>query len=225
MLDPQPHEKILDVGAGQGVLAPFIARAQALYTGIDVSTKLLRFARKYHGHQGKFLLRDARKLAELPEFHQGEFDAVVFLLSIQDMEPLNIVLKAAAWVLKRGGRMVILMTHPCFRIPRQSGWGWDENRKLQYRRVDRYLTALPVPMQPYLGRQTGVTISFHRPLQEYIDRLAECGLLVDRLTEIPTYKVHPSGPHAKAVKLANQEIPLFLGLRARKIETQYRHED
>jgi SAM-dependent methyltransferase len=218
LLDPRPNEKILDIGAGQGVLAPFITKAQALYTGIEISDKLLEFARKHHGNQGRFIAGDACKLPELPGLHQGEFDAVVFLLSIQDMDPLHSVLESATWALKWGGRAVLLMTHPCFRVPRQSGWGWDEGRELQYRRVDRYLTPLPVPMKAYSSQKGGTTLSFHRPLEDYINGLSDCGLLVDRIKEIPTYKVSTSGPHAKAENLANQEIPLFLGLRAYKIK-------
>ena len=34
---------------------------------------------------------------------------------------------------------------------------------------------------------------------------------------MPTYQAQPAGPHARAENLANQEIPLFLGLRARKL--------
>jgi SAM-dependent methyltransferase len=120
----------LDVGAGQGVLAPFIAKAQARYTGVDISSRLLQFARRHHGKHGRFILGDARELAKLPELRQGEFDAVVFLLSIQDMDPLHAVFESTAWVLGPGGRAVILITHPCFRVPRQSGWGWDEGRKV-----------------------------------------------------------------------------------------------
>jgi SAM-dependent methyltransferase len=198
-------------------LAPFIARAQAKYTGVDASARLLRRARRHHDHLGRFIHGDARKLAQLPELHQGTFDAVVFMLSIQNMNPLRPVLTSAAWALKVGGRVVLLLTHPCFRVPRQSGWGWDKGRKLQYRRVDRYLTPLTVPVKAYPGKQEGVTLDFHRPLQEYVNALAGCSLLVDCMKEIPTHKVC-SGPGAKAKNMANQEVPLFLGLRAFKIE-------
>jgi len=219
LLELRSGEKILDIGAGQGVLAPFISRGGARYTGVDASERLLQFARKHHGHEGKFILGDAGRLFELPQLHPAEFDAVVFLLSLQDMTPLPAVLQSAAWALRPGGRGVLLLTHPCFHVPRQSGWGWDEGRKLHYRRIDRYLTPLDVPMKAYLGHKNGATRSFHRPLEEYINGLANCGLLLDRLLEIPTYKKFDGAkPNAKAQNLANQEIPLFLGLRARKLQ-------
>jgi ubiquinone/menaquinone biosynthesis C-methylase UbiE len=216
LLDPQPGEEILDVGAGQGVLVKPIVEAQASYTGVDLSERLLRHARKHHGRRGRFIRGDARSLARLPGLHKGEFDGAVFLLSIQNMDPLEAVLASAAWALKVGGRLVMLVTHPCFRVPRQSGWGWDADRKLQYRRVDRYLTPLSVPKKPYPGRQKGVTLDFHRPLQDYVNGLADCGLVVDCIKEIPTHKVCKSGPRARARNAANREVPLFLGLRAVK---------
>lgn len=219
LLAPQLGEQFLDLGAGTGVLAPFITQAGAQYTGIDASEKLLQFARQHHGHQGHFFYGDARRLPAIPEIQAEQFDGVVFLLSIQDMDPLNEVIESAAWALKPGGRIVFLMTHPCFRVPRQSGWGWDENRKLQFRRVDRYLTPLSVPLKPYPG-QSGVSHSFHRALQDYVNILAQNHLLVDQLREIPTYK-NSTGPRAKAENLANQEIPLFLGLRAKKAPANF----
>jgi ubiquinone/menaquinone biosynthesis C-methylase UbiE len=217
LLGPQSGEEILDVGAGQGVLAKPIAEARAKYTGVDISEKLLRRARKYHGRRGRFIQGDARCLAKVPGLRAGEFDAVVFLLSIQNMDPLEVVLESAAWALKAGGRLVMLLTHPCFRVPRQSGWGWDACRKLQYRRVDRYLTPLSVPRKSYPGKEKGVTLDFHRPLQDYVNGLAGCGLTVDCIREIPTHKVYASGPRSRAKNAANREVPLFLGLRAIKI--------
>ncbi len=214
LLDLSPGERVLDVGAGQGVLAQYIADAGAEYVGIDASPKLIETARKRHGKIGKFFVGDARALAGVQQIEAKSFDAVVFLLSLQDMDVLDEVFESAAWAVRSGGRLAAVLTHPCFRIPRQSGWGWDENRKLQYRRVDRYLTPLPVPLKPYPG-QTGVSRSFHRPLQDYVNSLGRHGFALMKMLELPTYK-KASGPKARAENRANEEIPLFLGLLAIK---------
>jgi ubiquinone/menaquinone biosynthesis C-methylase UbiE len=219
LLQPQADEQILDLGCGQGVLAPRINEAQAHYTGIDASPAMIRLARKRHSTEGRFIVGDCRKPAQLPDLKNMQFDAAVFLLSIQDMHPLEQVVEAVAGLLKPGGRVVILMTHPCFRIPRQSGWGWDEGRKLRYRRIDRYLTSLAVPLKSYRDekQQENTTLSYHHPLEKYINTMANYKLVVDCLREIPGYRVSQNGPDSKADKLANQEIPLFMGLRARKL--------
>ena len=215
LLDPQPGERILDVGAGQGVLAPYIAEAGAHYTGVEASQRLVKKALERHGRVGRFLVGDARDLSTLRDLRAGEFDGAAFLLSIQDMDPLDAVLRSAAWALRPGGRMVLLMTHPAFRVPRQSGWGWDEGRKLHFRRVDRYLTPLSVPMKT-LGRAKTTTRSFHRPLGDYINGLSAAGLMVERMAEIPAHKLELPHSSVQASHRARQEIPLFLGLQARK---------
>lgn len=215
LLQPQPGERVLDIGAGQGVLAPYVARAGANYVGVDASPRLAGMARKRHAQEGTFLVGDARALERLPELEPASFDAAVFLLSLQDMDPLEPVLASAARMLKPGGRLVLLLTHPAFRIPRQSGWGYDESRKLVYRRVDRYLTPLPVPMKPFPG-QEGRTWSFHRPLQGYVNALSDAGMTVDRMEEVPAGAVASGTGNRRADAHARKEIPLFLVLRALK---------
>lgn len=215
LLQPRPGERILDVGAGQGVLAPYVAKAGAAYVGVDASPRLAALARRRHGNDGRILVGDARDLEAVPDLVPGTFDAAVFLLSLQDMDPMDPALRSAASMLKPGGRLVLLLTHPAFRIPRQSGWGFDEGRKLVYRRVDRYLTPLPVPMKPFPG-QEGRTWSFHRPLQAYVNALSDAGLYVDRMAEVPAGAVTAGSGHRRADTHARKEIPLFLVMRAIK---------
>lgn len=208
LLALQRGESVLDIGAGQGVLASHILKTGASYTGVDVSPRLLEIARQNNSKAARFYAADACALSQSAHLKPASFDAVVFLLSLQDINPLSDALASASWALKPGGRAVLLMTHPAFRIPRQSGWGYDENRKLTFRRVDRYLTPLNVPMKPYPGA-SGVTISFHRPLSDYVNGLAEAGLLLNRMEEITSYKAEDNPAEA--------EIPLFVGLRAVKV--------
>lgn len=212
LLNPAPGEHVLDVGCGPGVLAPHVRAVGARYTGVDASRKLVRFARRHHGASGRFVVADATCLAESGEVQAGGYDGAAFLLSIQDIDPLEDALACAGWALRPGGRIVLLMTHPCFRVPRQSGWGWDAGRRLQFRRVDRYLGRLAVPMKTHGG---GATRSYHRPLSAYVNGLAACGLYVDRIREIARPGEAP-GPRARAERRASEEIPLFLGLRAVK---------
>ena len=201
----------MDVGAGSGVLAPHVTRAGGRYVGIEVSSSLVRLARRYHGKEtrAQFVHGDARHLPK--HFEQGSFDAAVFLLSIQDMTPLDTVLSGASWALRPGGRVIIFMVHPCFRVPRQSGWGYDRARKLRYRRIDRYLSPLSVPMKSHQKGQ-GTTKSFHRPLEAYVSALTGAGLRLKSLRELPDQPMT-----AKKGETDNPDIPLFLALRACKV--------
>jgi len=212
LLDLRPGETVLEIGAGQGVLAAPVAAAGARYTGVDASPKLIDSARRRHGRSGSFVVGDARRLTAVEGLRGATFDAAVFLLSIQDMDPLDRVLASASWAVREHGRVVIVMTHPSFRQPRHAGWGFDDGRKLVYRRVDAYLTPMTVPMKALGDRPP--TRSFHRPLSTYVNGLAAEGFAVDAMLEIPDTldEKRPAGGRAGARAAA--EIPLFLALRA-----------
>ena len=214
LLEPAPGEDVLEIGAGQGVLAEHIAGCGARYTGIDASPRLIDIARRRHGRAGRFLVGDARSIASVPGLHPGSFDAAVFLLSVQDMDPLDAIFGSLGWVLRRTSRVVILMTHPAFRQPRHAGWGFDEGRRLVYRRVDAYLSPMAVPMKELgSGRPTR---SHHRPISAYVNGLAAEGFAVDAMREIPDSLDEGRPRGRRAGSRAASEIPLFLALRARR---------
>jgi SAM-dependent methyltransferase len=215
LLDLRTRETVLDVGCGHGVLASHVLEAGATYTGVDGSPRLLEVARKRYGARARFVLADATRLEASPLGGEA-FDAAVFLLSIQDIDPLEPAIASAAELLRPGGRMVILMTHPAFRIPRQSGWGWDESRKLRYRRVDAYLSRMSIPLAPSTTRRV-TSMTFHRPLGAYIEAIAAGDLLVDAIRELPPLDDARSGRSSKAEAAANREFPLFLAIRAWKV--------
>lgn len=210
LLEPMKGERVLDVGCGQGVLASTVTRRDAHYTGVDASPRLIGRARKRYGRLGVFWVGNA---ADLRRVVRGErFDAVTFLLSLQNMNPLDQILSEASDVLVPGGRIAMLMTHPCFRPPRQSGWGFDRGRSLVYRRVDRYLTAFE--HQDRL-REGGRTQRFHHPLSDYVNALGAAGMGVERMEEIAADRVKGERV-GKADRKAHREFPLFVGIRARK---------
>ena len=215
LLQPERGEEVLDVGGGQGVLATYLADAGASVTIVDASAKLISAAKGRHRsvRGARFLVGDARRLQAVADVQAGSFDAAVFLLSIQDMDPLDDVVAGVDWALKPVSRVVLLMTHPAFRQPRHSGWGVDEGRKLTYRRIDGYLGEMAVPMKSLGGGPP--TRSFHRPISTYVNALAEAGFATDAMLEVPD--LPPDRRPGRAVRgdaRANAEIPIFLGLRA-----------
>lgn len=214
LLEARKGERILDVGAGQGVLAPYIEELGATYVGVDASPNLIARARRRHGQPERFVVGDARVLRGVPGIEQAGYDAAVFLLSIQDMDPLEPVFASVSWALPPSGRVVLAMTHPCFRQPRQSGWGFDESRGLQFRRVDAYLSEMAVPMKAFEGRLA--TRSFHRPISAYVNGLAAEGFAIDAMRELPDLPPESRPRRASAGTRAEAEFPLFLMIRARR---------
>jgi len=215
LLGARTGDRILDVGGGQGVLAAPLVEAGATVTVVDASAKLVAAAKRRHGRVrgATFLLGDARRLPAVVGLDAGAFDGATFVLSIQDMDPLEDVMRGLDWALAPTSRVVLLMTHPAFRQARHSGWGFDEGRKLTYRRVDAYLGELAVPMKSLGGGLP--TRSFHRPISTYVNALADAGFLTDAMLELPDLPPERRpGRAAKGDARANAEIPIFLGLRA-----------
>ncbi len=215
LLQPRRGEAILDVGGGQGVLAPYLAEAGAQVTVVDASAKLVSAAKRRHRSVkgARFLVGDARRLQAVAGLDPASFDGAVFLLSIQDMDRLDDVMAGVDWALGDRSRVVLMMTHPAFRQARHSGWGYDEGRKLTYRRVDAYLGEMAVPMKSLGGGPP--TRSFHRPISAYVNALAHAGFATDAMLELPDLPpdVRP-GRATRGDARAASEIPIFLGLRA-----------
>jgi ubiquinone/menaquinone biosynthesis C-methylase UbiE len=214
LLAPQRGEKILDIGCGQGVFSRELARAGAEVTGIDSSAGLIKAAQA-RGTGINYFVADA---ADLRRFPNESFDAASCIMALQNMEPLNKIASEMGRVLKPQGRLLLVMSHPCFRIPRQSGWGIDEQRKLQYRRIDSYLTPQKIPIKMHPGANPDLlTWTFHRPLSEYFAALAARGLAVTRLEEWSSHRQSKPGSSSRMENRARGEIPMFLSLRAEKI--------
>lgn len=217
LLQAQPGESVLDVGGGQGVLAPYLVEAGAQVTVVDASPRLIAAAKRRHRalEGARFLVGDARRLPATSGLQERGCDAAVFLLSIQDMDPLEDVMRGVDWAVRTDGRgrVVMLLTHPAFRQPRHSGWGYDEGRKLTYRRIDGYLTPMAVPMKSLAGGQP--TRSFHRPIGAYVNALGDVGFAVDAMLEIPDLPPdRRPGRASRGDARAQAEIPIFLALRA-----------
>jgi ubiquinone/menaquinone biosynthesis C-methylase UbiE len=216
LLAPKKDGHYLDLACGQGAFTKMLASKSSQVDGLDASKSLIDLAKKNATKNMRFLVGDATDFAH--QFSTTKFDGIVCNLAIQNIDPLGPVFADATRILKSGGVLVLTMNHPAFRQPRQSGWGWDEERKLQYRRVDKYLGEYEMPIIAHPGSAPHVkTYSYHRPLASYMTELAKHGFMIDALEEWASNKNSDSGPRAKAENIARAEIPLFLGLRARKI--------
>ncbi len=214
LLAPRRGEKILDIACGQGVFCRELAESGAEVVGIDSAKGLIKAARQ-RSPRIKFFLADAENLDLFPS---SAFDAVSCLMAIQNIESHRSAIAEMGRVLKPGGRALIVMSHPAFRVPKQSGWGFDERQGLQYRRVDSYMSELKSPIQMQPGYDPHLyTWTFHRPLSSYFRSFAAAGLAVTALEEWISHRQSKPGKNAQAENRARQEIPLFLALLARKL--------
>lgn len=215
LMELKKGDRVLDLACGQGVFSRFLSRKGLRVEGLDSSGELIRRARSRSRTVIDYHTADARDPKIFPE---ARFDAVACLLALQNMEDILPVFQNVSRWMKPEGRFVMVLTHPCFRIPRQTHWGWDEEKKLEYRRVDHYASEITIPiLTPPMARSKVYTQTFHRPLQSYFQALSLAGLCVDGLEEWVSPKKSQPGKRARAENRARMEIPLFMAMRVRHL--------
>lgn len=204
ILTLKPGDHLLDVGCGQGVVAGYLPKG-VNYTGVDASPSLIKLAKKY-SPQKNFIVADATKAYPLKE----KASHGICILSLQNMRDPAAAIRVMSAHVK--GKFLFVLNHPCFRIPRQTSWGVDESKKIQYRRIDRYMTPLDIPIQTHPGKgQSETTLSFHFPLSYWTEACLKAGISILNMEEWCSNK-ESRGGKARMENRARREFPLFLAL-------------
>jgi len=213
-MNPLKEGHLLDLACGQGILARHLP-LKVNYTGIDASPALIRAAQsmdksKHH----RYLTGDASKLLSIKE---KNFSCGTLILALQNIEEPLKVFENFSIHLQPRAKLIVVLNHPCFRIPRQSSWGIDEAKKMQYRRIDRYFSSLKIPIQahPSQKEKSVQTLSFHYSLSTISSWLKETGFLIESIEEWCSDK-KSTGKAAAMENRARSEFPLFLTLSAIK---------
>jgi ubiquinone/menaquinone biosynthesis C-methylase UbiE len=212
MSSPKKGERVIDVACGEGSFSFELASAGCSVLGTDISPELISKAKKKVSG-GKFIVAKAEDLSSVGE---KDFDKAFIILALQNIEGAGKAISEISRLLRPEGKFYAVLNHPCFRIPEFSEWGWDE--RVQYRRVDRYLSesASRILMRP--GTDPSVkTVSFHRPLQYFFKAFHKAGLAVTRVEEWNSGKSSQPGPRARMENRARKEIPLFMALECVKL--------
>lgn len=213
IVSPSPSMRLIDIACGQGFFSRAFHTAGAEVTGADISEELIREAKKLSPTSIDYHTAPADKLSFAKD---ASFDTAVIVLAIQNIENMAGTFSETARVLTKDGRLILVMMHPAFRIPGATHWGYDEETKTQYRRVDRYLSALQTELLVHPGKaHSPVTISYHRSLQDFSKALFKAGFSITRFEEWTSHKESQEGPRKQAEDRARKEFPLFLMIEAR----------
>jgi ubiquinone/menaquinone biosynthesis C-methylase UbiE len=176
---------------------------------------------------------------KLPFAADGSVDVVVIVLALQNIEKLAETIAECSRTLKVDGKLIIVLNHPAFRIPKSSAWRWDDekvkseisnlknvvfdtkaNGPKMFRRLDAYMSDAQIKVDMTPGEKVAAkkkfTVSFHRPLQSYFKAINKAGLAVTRLEEWISHKKSQDGPRGAEEDRMRKEIPMFLMLEARK---------
>lgn len=213
LLQLQSDDSLVDFGCGQGIFASQMPKS-ASYLGIDVSSELITLAQKQFGNSNThFTTKDLSKPLPVPT---KTYSHALFMLSLQNISEPGQALQTARKFLVAGGIVVIVLNHPCFRIPRQSGWGSDPQTKQQFRWINRYLSPLKIPITMNPGSKQSqslkTTWSFHHSLADYSALFQEAGFTISLIEEWTSNK-ESVGKAAKMENRARSEFPLFMAIK------------
>jgi ubiquinone/menaquinone biosynthesis C-methylase UbiE len=170
-------KKVLDLACGEGYNTRILARKRAKVTGIDRSLKLIGLARMEERKEPlgiRYLWMSASRLRGLTN---ASFDLVTCFMALHDIENYESAVAEVARVLKKGGRFIFSITHPCFEDMVVNG--------VRINAAERYFDKVQHIIEWNMKRLTKPfkTVSFHRSLTDYSIVLAKSGFLISRLVE------------------------------------------
>jgi ubiquinone/menaquinone biosynthesis C-methylase UbiE len=201
-------KKILDLACGQGYFARLLKEKGAIVYGSDISSLLIKKA-KSMGDDIVYTIESADRLS----YKNNSFDSIISVLAFQNIRDIAQVFSECSRVLTPEGKLIIVLNHPAFRVPKHSDWMFNEKTHTQVRTIDKYLSEAKIQITMHPGKKDGVeTISFHRPLQYWFKVSAKAGFVVTRLEEWESHKESQNGPRKIAEDKARKEIPLFMAI-------------
>lgn len=210
LLNLNSKSKVLDLGAGSGILGRSLD-SSIKYVGVDLSNSLIQAAMKQDKSANhKYLVNDASNLT----ITDSDFTDLVFILSLQNMKDAEKAIKNAIGHLKAQGKLLLVINHPAFRIPRQSSWAIDTNNKMEYRRINKYMSNMEIPinMNPS-DKNSELTWSYHFPISVISNMLTTNGMLIKSIEEWTSDK-QSVGTASKMENAARNEFPLFMAILA-----------
>jgi ubiquinone/menaquinone biosynthesis C-methylase UbiE len=216
VLDIKKGEQVYDLACGQGYFANVFAHMGANVVASDLSKNLIETAKKNSKEKISFYISPAHRAQFLKD---NSSDTIVIVLAIQNIENVGEVFVECKRILKKDGRMVLVLNHPAFRVPQGSDWSFENG--VQSRIVSQYLS----PSKIYIDMTPGEknpkkkikTISFHRSLQDYTKLFSKNGFAITRLEEWISHKQSGTGPRQAAEDKARKEIPMFMCLEIKNI--------
>lgn len=214
MLNLKKNEAVLDLACGQGYFSRLLHEGGGSVTGIDISEELI--ARAKEKNNG---ITYSAAPAHDTGLNSDTFIAAIIVLALENIKNVDAVFKELVRLLKKEGRIVLILLHPAFRIPQHSDWGYDAKKQLQYRRIDTYLSevAIEITQNPFKGKKEIKTVTYHRSLQWYMKIFKKHGFAITAMEEWISHKKSEAGARKEVEDKARKEFPMFLTLELKKI--------
>jgi ubiquinone/menaquinone biosynthesis C-methylase UbiE len=169
---------VLDGGCGEGYLSRDLAMRGATAFGIDTSGALVTAAEQEGERLGLRIKYQVASLEAIP-YAGKQFDVVVCNHVISDVANPEAALKEIGRVTKPGGKLVLLMLHPCFYTAHaERGDHGDLPVEVYFsaRQIDQRFNVAGI-------ESPGEVHMNFRPLEYYMSLLTGSGYVVTHLSE------------------------------------------
>lgn len=160
---------VLDAGCGEGFLARILAARGARVTGIDLSPRLIQFAREKNA-DGTIDYRVADLSRPLPEF-EGRFDLIGSYLVLNDVRDYRGFASTLASLAEPGARMALAFNNPYSSVVREH--------------ISDYFASGTMGTYGGLWNAGIKARYYHRTLEEYLDAFLDVGWRLEKLVDVP----------------------------------------
>jgi SAM-dependent methyltransferase len=220
LLQLQAGEQVLDVACGNGLYARRLADLGGRVLAFDFSVNLVDLARMGSAESGNLIdyrVLDATNEEALLTLGINQFDAAVCNMALFDMAKIDPLMRALVKLLKKDGRFVFSVLHPCFNNPNAAHMAEmvDDGGNIittYGMKVTGYMTPT-VSKAVAIEGQPEAQLVFHRPLQDLFAAGFRAGFVMDALEERAFPADHEPGRNPLSWSGKYSEIPPVLVAR------------
>jgi SAM-dependent methyltransferase len=179
--------RVLEIACGNGLFARRLADRGADVVATDAAPAMIERARAHASAPIDYRCVDAADAAQLADLGRDAFDAVICNMALMDMAEIDPLAAALPALLRRPGRFVFSVTHPCFnttgmRMMHELEFDKAERIERAGVVVTRYATpaveeGIAIDGQPY------TQLYFDRPLHGLLGPFFAAGLMLDGIEE------------------------------------------
>jgi 2-polyprenyl-3-methyl-5-hydroxy-6-metoxy-1,4-benzoquinol methylase len=188
-LPPLQGLEIVDFGCGEGTNTRRFAGMGARMTGIDISERMIEYARQTEEADPLGITYRAASYSADTGFPESSFDAVISTMALMDGPDFGGAMREAHRLLRPGGFLAFSVLHPCFITPGLR-WEKDEEGRTISLRVSRYFDRADFTEYWRFGdRPQDEEVApfavprFPRTISDYLNAIAAAGFRITRAEE------------------------------------------
>jgi ubiquinone/menaquinone biosynthesis C-methylase UbiE len=170
---------VLEAGCGDGFFIPnLLKKNPKKVIGIDISKWLLVYAKeKIKSKKVKFYQMDLTKKLN---FKNNFFDVIISYNVLQEIKDISTPIREMARILKKGGRLVISITHPLYHLFISA---LETRDNLPLENLKRYPKVEPIHSSAIEGFEKSFVV-YRKPISLYVNEIVKNGLKIIEMKDV-----------------------------------------